>query len=62
MSKDIKFNRTLAQITQECDNLAASYWRREASDEGLAYKLWKNQVEKTVDFIKVYEKKCKKTA
>ena len=62
MSKDIKFNRTVAQKTQDCDNLATSYWKQGASSEGLAYKLWKNQVEKTVDFIKVYEKKCKKTA
>lgn len=50
------------KMTRECDDLAASYWRREASDRGLAYKLWKNQIKKTVDFIEVYEKKPQKMA
>ena len=58
MSKD----RVIAQLTRECDDLAASFWRQEASGRELAYRLWKNQVQKTVDFIKVFEKKCKKTA
>jgi hypothetical protein len=47
---------------QQCDDLATSYWKLGASDRELAYRLWKNQVQKTVDFIKVFEKKCKKTA
>jgi hypothetical protein len=50
------------QMTRECDELAASYWRQEASGRELAYKLWKNQVQKTVDFISVYEKKPRKMA
>ena len=47
---------------QQCDDLATRHWQREASGRGQSYKEWLNQVKKTVDFIKVFEKKCKKTA
>ena len=57
MSKDM----IVKQLTRECDDLAASFWRQEASGRGQSYKKWLNQVKKTVDFIKVFEKKCKKT-
>ena len=52
----------LEEMMAKCDSLAASYWKREASDRGLAYKLWQNQIKKTVDFIEVYEKKPQKMA
>ena len=57
MSKDM----IIKQLTRECDDLAASFWRQEASGREQSYKKWLNQVKKTVDFIKVFEKKCKKT-
>lgn len=50
------------EMTDECDSLAASYWRLEASGRGRGYKLWLNQIKKTVDFIDVYEKKPQKMA
>jgi len=55
-------SKQLVTLMQQCDDLAARYWKLGASDRELAYRLWKNQVKKTVDFIKVFEKKCKKTA
>ena len=55
-------NNNLVTLMQQCDDLATRYWQLGARDRELAYKLWKNQVQKTVDFIDVYEKKCKKTA
>jgi hypothetical protein len=57
-----KYPNKVAQMTQDCDNLATHYWRLEASDREREYNLWLNQVKKTVDFISVYEKKFKKTA
>ena len=57
MSKNLE----IAQLTRECDDLAARFWQLEASGRGQSYKKWLNQVKKTVDFIKVFEKKCKKT-
>ena len=52
----------LVTLMQQCDDLATRHWQREASGRGQSYKEWLNQVKKTVDFIKVFEKKCKKTA
>jgi len=57
-----KYPNKVAQMTQDCDNLATHYWRLEASDREREYNLWLNQVKKTVDFISFYEKKFKKTA
>ena len=48
------------QLTRECDDLAARFWQREASGRGQSYKEWLNQIKKTVDFIKVFEKNAKK--
>ena len=62
MSTMSKCLNKVAQMTQDCDNLATHYWRLEASDREREYNLWLNQVKKTVDFISVYEKKFKKTA
>ena len=62
MSTMSKYPNKVAQMTQDCDNLATHYWRLGASDREREYNLWLNQVKKTVDFISVYEKKFKKTA
>ena len=50
----------IRQMMDECDILATRYWQLGASDRGLAYKLWKNQIQKTVDFINVFDKKSSK--
>ena len=52
----------LVTLMQQCDDLATRHWQLGASGRGKSYKEWLNQIKKTVDFIKVFEKKCKKTA
>ena len=51
----------LNEMLRECDILATRYWKLGASGKELAYRLWKNQIQKTVDFIDVFEKKSSKT-
>jgi hypothetical protein len=48
------------EMMRECDNLATRHWQLEASGRGQSYKMWLNQVKKTVDFINVFEKKPSK--
>ena len=55
-------NQKVNEMLLKCDILATRHWQLEASGRGQSYKEWLNQVKKTVDFIKVFEKKCKKTA
>ena len=43
------------EMMKKCDELAASYWQQGASGKELAYKLWQNQVKKTVEFIEFLE-------
>jgi len=52
----------LNEMMKKCDELAASYWQQGASGKELAYKLWQNQIKKTVEFIEFLEKKCSKMA
>ena len=47
MSKDM----VIRQLTRECDDLAASFWQREASGRGLAYEKWLKKVSQTADII-----------
>ena len=47
MSKDL----VIKQLTRECDALAASYWRLEASGRGQAYLEWLQKVKQTADII-----------
>ena len=54
-------NNKIVTLMQQCDHLATRHWQLEASGRGQSYKEWLNQIKKTVDFIKVFEKKCKKT-
>ena len=41
----------IKQLTRECDDLAASFWRQEASGRGLAYEKWLKKVSQTADII-----------
>ena len=47
MSRDHR----ITQLTRECDDLAASYWQREASGRGRAYLEWLQKVRQTADII-----------
>ena len=47
MSRDHR----ITQLTQECNDLAASYWQREASGRGRAYLEWLQKVRQTADII-----------
>ena len=47
MSKNLE----IAQLTRECDALAASYWQLEASGRGQAYLEWLQKVKQTADII-----------
>jgi hypothetical protein len=55
-------NHKVNEMLLKCDILATRYWQQGASGRGLAYKLWQNQIKKTVEFIKLLEKKCSKMA
>ena len=44
-------NLEIAQLTRECDALAARYWQREASGRGRAYLEWLQKVKQTADII-----------
>ena len=58
MSKDkTTWNRKVERMTQECDNLAASYWRGEASSREQGYEEWMKKVKKISHFIDVLKKK-----
>ena len=59
MSKreNYKTQLKVAQMTQECDNLATRYWRLEASSRGRGYKAWLRQIKKVSDFIDIYVSK-----
>ena len=48
MSKNLE----ITQLTRECDDLAASYWRLEASGRGQAYEKWLKKVSQVSDIIK----------
>ena len=47
MSKD----RVISQLTRECDDLAARFWRLEASGKGRGYLEWLQKVRQTADII-----------
>jgi len=47
MSKNLE----IAQLTRECNALAASYWQLEASGRGRAYLEWLQKVKQTADII-----------
>jgi len=47
MSKDM----IVAKMTQECDDLAASFWRQEASSRGQIYEKWLKKVSQVSDII-----------
>lgn len=55
--EDYKTQRKVAQMTQECDNLATRYWRLEASSRERGYEAWLRQVKKVSDFIDIYVSK-----
>jgi len=55
--KNLKLERKVTQMTQECDKLAASYWRGEASSREQGYELWLKEVKKVSHFIDVFKKK-----
>lgn len=57
MSKNLNFNRTVAKLSQECDDQATSYWKLEASDREKGYELWLKKVQKVSHFIDVFKKK-----
>jgi len=41
----------IKQLTRECDDLAASFWRQGASGRGLAYEKWLKKVSQVSDII-----------
>ena len=47
MSKDLK----IAQLTRECNALAARFWQLEASGRGQAYLEWLQKVKQVSDII-----------
>jgi hypothetical protein len=47
MSKDM----IVKQLTRECDDLAARFWRLEASGRGRGYLEWLQKVKETADII-----------
>jgi hypothetical protein len=47
MSKNLE----IAQLTRECDALAARFWQQEASGKGQGYLEWLQKVRQTVDII-----------
>ena len=60
MSKDkTTWSRKLLQMSNKCDDLAASYWKGEASSREQGYELWLKQVQKVSHFIDVFKKKDK---
>jgi len=44
-------------MSNKCDDLAASYWRGEASSREQGYELWLKEVKKVSHFIDVFVKK-----
>jgi hypothetical protein len=54
---DFVLQRKVAEMTQECDNLATRYWRGEASSREQGYEMWLKQVKKISHFIDVYAKR-----
>ena len=54
---DPVLQRKVAQMTQECDNLATRYWRGEARSREQGYEMWLKQVKKISHFIDVYAKR-----
>ena len=44
-------NLEIAQLTRECDDLAARFWRLEASGRGRGYLEWLQKVKQTADII-----------
>jgi len=51
------WNRKVLQMSNKCDDLAASYWRGEASSREQGYELWLKEVKKVSHFIDVFNKK-----
>jgi len=51
----MKNNHKITQLTCECDNLAARYWRLEASGREKSYFEWLNEVKKVAKNIETYE-------
>ena len=47
----------IRQLMRKCDDLAASYWRGEASSRKQGYELWLKEVKKVSHFIDVFKKK-----
>jgi len=47
MSKDM----IVKQLTRECDDLAASFWRQEASSRGQIYEKWLKKLSQVSDII-----------
>ena len=47
MSKNLE----IAQLTRECDDLAARFWQLEASGRGRAYLEWLQKVRQVSDII-----------
>ena len=47
MSKD----KVIAQLTRECDDLAARFWQQEASSRGRGYLEWLQKVRQVSDII-----------
>jgi len=52
---DFVLQRKVAEMTQECDNLATRYWRGEASSREQGYEMWLKQVKKISHFIDVFK-------
>ena len=44
-------NSQITQLTRECDDLAARFWRLEASGRGQGYLEWLQKVKQTADII-----------
>ena len=58
MSKEkTTWNRKVLNMSNKCDDLAASYWKLGASDREKGYELWLKEVKKVSHFIDVFVKK-----
>ena len=51
--KASKKRPNIMQLIRECDDIAASHWKLEASSRGQSYQKWLKQIKKTVDFIEL---------
>ena len=55
--KQVFDNRKMSELTENCDRLASSYWKLEASSRERGYELWLKEVKKVKHFVDIYVSK-----